>query len=384
MNRAAMPIDSTRLPQGEVAALMDKLDADEGAAPAKAKRKGDRLSYRSTARMVLLDPAGRKEEHCFVVHTRNLSELGVGLLHGGFIHPGTVCRMGMTTLDGAEQEITGKIAWCGYVSGRIHQIGVKFDDPVDPSQFISTASMAASLASSSSTMVREPATGRVLFIDDNELERELLAMHLQSTSISLTTASTIEESTSIAKSVVIDLVVADLELGPERGEDAIRALRVVGYRGPVVVLTGSSDKTALSALRTMRVEAIVKKPYDAPQLLALLTELLRRRGPAAGEGPVYSQLGAADKMGEAIGKYIRAVQKKLADLEGAVNASDLASVRTILGALRDTGGGFGFPTLSECAGAAFKSLEATQSLADAAGEIRRLAQLGPRLAVKDE
>ncbi len=70
-----------------------------------------------------------------MVAPRNLSRTGVSLLHGKLIYPGTRCVVGLHSMDGQRVPIHGNIIWCRFVTGRVHEHGVKFTDQLDLKAF---------------------------------------------------------------------------------------------------------------------------------------------------------------------------------------------------------------------------------------------------------
>ena len=73
------------------------------------------------------------------VMPRDLSELGLGFLHGNFLYPGSSCRLDLRGKDGTTQPICAKVVRCDHITGRIHDVGIAFDKPIDVSHFLDLA-----------------------------------------------------------------------------------------------------------------------------------------------------------------------------------------------------------------------------------------------------
>ena len=73
------------------------------------------------------------------VTPRDMSELGMGFLHGNFLYPGSGCKMELRGKDGLIHSITARIARCEHVTGRVHDVGIEFEKPIDVSAFIDVA-----------------------------------------------------------------------------------------------------------------------------------------------------------------------------------------------------------------------------------------------------
>lgn len=80
---------------------------------------------------------------------RDISRSGLSVLHGGFVHPGTRCRL---TLIGANRacgiEIDAQVVRCEHVSANIHDLGFKFANELANSELIIANLVAESSAGS--------------------------------------------------------------------------------------------------------------------------------------------------------------------------------------------------------------------------------------------
>jgi hypothetical protein len=60
----------------------------------------------------------------------------MSLLHGKFVYDGTLCVAGLKALDGQLVPVRGKVMWCRLIAGRIHEIGIQFEEPIDLDDFV--------------------------------------------------------------------------------------------------------------------------------------------------------------------------------------------------------------------------------------------------------
>lgn len=72
----------------------------------------------------------------YQVFARDLSSQGVSLLHGVFVAPNTRCLLTIKTLDKEPMQLPALVRRCRLVGGRVHELGVKFDQPIDPRSFL--------------------------------------------------------------------------------------------------------------------------------------------------------------------------------------------------------------------------------------------------------
>ena len=73
------------------------------------------------------------------VAPRDLSEQGMGFLHGNFLYPGSACRIELRGKDGKPQRIIARIARCEHVTGRVHDVGIEFEKPIEIASFVDVA-----------------------------------------------------------------------------------------------------------------------------------------------------------------------------------------------------------------------------------------------------
>lgn len=113
-------------------AALRKKDAVADACAQADLREHDRLKYTVAGgiRLRIRHPGG--SESLYIVLPYNLSVSGVGFLHGGYLYPGSTCHAELIVAGGERRWIAGKVARCSHMSKKIHDVGVKFDDLIDP------------------------------------------------------------------------------------------------------------------------------------------------------------------------------------------------------------------------------------------------------------
>jgi len=66
----------------------------------------------------------------------DISSSGMGLLHGRYIHPGSRCRVMLRRRDGEACALVARVVRCSLLRGRAHEVGLLFEEPVDPAGFV--------------------------------------------------------------------------------------------------------------------------------------------------------------------------------------------------------------------------------------------------------
>ena len=120
-------IDPLRSVPEKVKALLDEKNLAVGGELAADHRTYDRLQYQFNGG-VRIEILGSTTD--YLVHPYNISEGGIGFLHGIFLYPGSRCTVHLKTPDNKRMSAPGVVVRCTHVSGKMHDVGVKFDEPI--------------------------------------------------------------------------------------------------------------------------------------------------------------------------------------------------------------------------------------------------------------
>jgi DNA-binding NarL/FixJ family response regulator len=118
--------------------------------------------------------------------------------------------------------------------------------------------------------------GTVLFIEDEDDTRELLASALERAGYRCIAAAGAEEALTRARDAeFIDVVVTDIVLGSDEraGLGLMTALREVGVRAPVVVITAYADVDKLKTALNAGAAHFLEKPFAAKDLVDVVARV---------------------------------------------------------------------------------------------------------------
>lgn len=122
---------------------------------------------------------------------------------------------------------------------------------------------------------------RILLVEDNEMNRDMLSRRLERRGYSVELAVDGEEGIERARDLRPDLILMDMSLPGIDGWEATRRLKAAAETAsiPVIALTAH----AMAGDREKAVEAgcdeYDTKPIELPQLLAKIESLLQRANP---------------------------------------------------------------------------------------------------------
>jgi CheY-like chemotaxis protein len=370
--------NTVRLTESERREILARLDR-ESTPDVEQLRNATRWHFREACVHVVVEhPSGGFSR--IEVLAKDLSETGMAVLHGGFLYPGSECQVVLRRHDGAEETLIAQVVRCRHITGRIHEVGLRFRTTVNPTAFVKldSSDMALQAADVSPADLR----GRVLYLDDSEVDQRLVAHHLAESAIRLTAVANCDAANAAMTAQVMDIVMCDVNLGGEDGVAAIRGMRQGGFAGPIVLVTAETGQAPISSALEAGATHQLAKPFTKEQLLDLMTSLHQEIGMILPEEATYSRLERDPGMLELIASFIEAAKKLARRLESAIAGRDFAAARDICLTLRGSAESYGFLHLSECAAKAVGELDAAGATDPAVAVLRKLVLFCDGLAVR--
>jgi hypothetical protein len=128
-------VDTLRITKREWLTLLSQLEREATQRIGQEKRRDQRKRYRAMTAMLIqmVHPGGSRIT--YLVRSRNLSRSGFGFLHGGYLHSNTRCNLTLTAHDGTPRPVAGKVVRCRHLQGKVHEVGIKFDKPININEF---------------------------------------------------------------------------------------------------------------------------------------------------------------------------------------------------------------------------------------------------------
>lgn len=103
------------------------------------QRSANQPRHQAVRRCLLrIDRGEDASPDIYLVRTRDISDGGARLLHGGAIEPDTICCIIIESNTGRSTAAGGAIAWCNPVKGSstpAFELGIRFYEPIDASCF---------------------------------------------------------------------------------------------------------------------------------------------------------------------------------------------------------------------------------------------------------
>ncbi len=131
--------------------------------------------------------------------------------------------------------------------------------------------------------------GRILVVDDDEMDRELSRTVLQAAGHVVIFAREGESALAVCEEKTVDLVVTDLAMPDFNGLRFIMAFRKAGYETPIIALSGKAADQ-LDLAEDYGANLTLCKPIDGQKLLNCVQELLDTSdAEARSEGDVWGR-----------------------------------------------------------------------------------------------
>lgn len=366
---AEKPVQTLRIANSELDELIAQLEREGGLCTRGSRRESRRWRAQTQKVVVLVqDESGARRS--LVMAPRNMSTGGMGLLHGGFLHPGGLCVLVLRDVRGRAAQVSGKVVRCTHLKGTIHDIGVRFDAPVNPRDFFIFAGNEYLFNAEHVDPAR--LIGRVLVIDDSRSDQRLISHLLRDTALEFEYAMSGEEGLRMLDEhpaiAMVDFVLPDMD-----GISLVTEARSRGCVVPMILISGHADQEVRYAAIAAGAKEMLFKPLDEPQMLKAMAEyLLLRDIQARDEDPFRAT--AKGISAETIEACIEEIHELGVRLGALLDSGSLEQMNGALTHLHGMAADYGIKALRMRSGIALKKIAQVESAKDAAFDIGRVVE----------
>jgi sigma-B regulation protein RsbU (phosphoserine phosphatase) len=127
--------------------------------------------------------------------------------------------------------------------------------------------------------VYTPASGGILVVDDNDINRDICAINLEKLHLPLHFAENGAEGLALAKEVHPDLILLDIMMPVMDGFEMLRIIRQTERLDdiPVLMLTAKSETESIVKALELGANDYLKKPFAEEEMVARVQTLLKNR-----------------------------------------------------------------------------------------------------------
>lgn len=119
---------------------------------------------------------------------------------------------------------------------------------------------------------------RVLLVEDDDDNRELMAEVLASSGYEVLSAATGQEGLRTLSESSVDVVVTDVGMPGMGGLEVAKAAKAIAPTVPVVIVTGWAEREDIASARGKHVDAVLVKPVDPDALTQTVSDVTQGRG----------------------------------------------------------------------------------------------------------
>lgn len=195
-------------------------------------------------------------------------------------------------------------------------------------------------------------SGRVLLAEDTQEIAELVALLLRKSGLTVTNADNGMQALEKLEKNTYDLILMDIQMPIVDGLMALKQLRELGIKTPVVALTANAMKDDQEKYRAAGFDDFVAKPIDPTRLRQILEKYLAARTtenvtmltpllPVLSDSdPAYLQI---------VDSFIAKLPDMKSALATAMQKSDWKQAQEVVHKLKGMGTAMGFPPISDIA-----------------------------------
>lgn len=321
--------------------------------------------------LTLIGEGGSKTR--FAVLVRDLSRWGAAVLHGRYTYPESRCELEIKSLDNAWQTRVGEIRHIRHVQGMIHNLGIRFDKPIDLTDFATLTpdeetmhlqELADDMDEGSTVDVVKQMVHRVLVVDDFASDRKLFSYWLTRAGMEVATANDAESAKERVEEQEFDLLIIDDQLGHDSGTELIGKLRRTQFVGPILAVSADEGEQIQARILGAGANTFLSKPFTYEQLTGKAYELMGvdEHGDAS---PIYSTLNDDKEMRPLLTAFASKLSAHIKELHSANLKNDYESIDSIARSLKGAGSGYGLAPISEHALGVMHALEDSAADMDA-------------------
>lgn len=318
--------------------LLDELDAKGGNS---VNRSHQRWTFRNRSiRVVLTQSDG--SEVMLQLAARNLSVGGVSLLHSAYVYPATKMTVDLPKINGKILRIEGVVTRCSHVRGVIHEVGVKFNEPINLHDFQESDPFAQTFSYENIDLTK--LTGTIVHIDPSQIDRQIVRHMLKDTALSIRGCETLEEAKQYFEKGC-DLILSEFNLPDSDGAMLTSLVRSEGHTMPVVIVSSSTDKETLEMVRRASVDVFIEKPIESGRLISAIAEYLAPDSAHQEQRPA----GLDEGMRELAALFAGSLSEKADKLDQAIEEADTDRILSISKQIKGSAMMLGFEKIGRIA-----------------------------------
>ena len=194
---------------------------------------------------------------------------------------------------------------------------------------------------------RKKFSARVLLAEDTPALQDLIMLHLKKMGIDATLAENGKQAMELAIANDYDLILMDMQMPVMSGIDAVKNLRAHGYSKPIIAMTANAMRGDQELYMQIGCNDYVAKPIDKQRFRKALETYLIQDNKQAVETIISDILKDEPDLYDILIKFVDSLPGILDEIQKAYANKNWAAISTLVHALKGTGGGYGYPQITD-------------------------------------
>jgi len=252
--------------------LLRKLDLEHhnDASPQNPNRIHTRLLYHKPYLDLEIE-SGDRSRQTLTVAARNISSGGISVLHSSYTYTGARASVSLDRIDGKPHKAKGTIVRCDHRGGVVHEIGIRFDQPIIVQEFIRPDILQC--VRTRERVRPDQLEGTLLVVGDDPNLIPFIRQFLVNTSIKYAFADTPQQARE-RNPDDFDIVLVCLGTQESDAIAFIRSLRASGYTRPVLISGACLDDATGNQIRLSTADAFIPTPISESDLLRAIADYM--------------------------------------------------------------------------------------------------------------
>lgn len=191
--------------------------------------------------------------------------------------------------------------------------------------------------------------GRVLLVEDDEHNQRLLSLFMSKMGLQVSHTQNETIAVRLGAEDQFDLIVMDMQMPVLPRVELVRRIRASGQREPIIALSANTGNEDRRLCLEAGCNDFLAMPLTRDSLYRVLAQYLDPREPTqTGVEPLHSELAdQGPEFVDIVNQFVAKLPEQIDAISHAYHAGDWDSLHQLVHNLKGTGGGFGFPQLTE-------------------------------------